>query len=221
MVSLQVVTLSAIEARVKNATKREGPNALERAWQAAQSGGAQSDFSGFVLLAARLQESRPGEPIYLPLKSIAMLMDEHVTQVRRWRKRAFAMGILELHKPYVRKRRATEYFFRWSADEGKETVSPKEVCSQDGVSPGNHITTSPDGQFTTFSRPCDHAIVLPGNQAAVSPSCCVTKLLCHQDDVSPMVAQLDYSPFRETAAPQNPAPEPLDEPKPPMIEVDF
>ena len=104
------VTLSAIETYVKNTTKREGPDALEQAWQVAQSEGAQSDFSGFILLAARLQESRPGEPILLPLERTAKMMDVHVTQVTRWRKRAYAMGFLELHKHSVRKRRAAEYF---------------------------------------------------------------------------------------------------------------
>ena len=74
------VTLFAIETHVKNAAKREGPDALEQAWQAAQGEGAQSDFCGFLLLAARLQESRPGESIFLPLERTALLMGEHASR---------------------------------------------------------------------------------------------------------------------------------------------
>jgi len=230
------VTLSAIETYVKNTTKREGPDALEQAWQVAQSEGAQSDFSGFILLAARLQESRPGEPILLPLERTAKMMDVHVTQVTRWRKRAYAMGFLELHKHSVRKRRAAEYFFHWPADEAKETVSPSEVCKPEGVSPLKHLSTSPDkqiptspdSQFTTFAGQQASCATIPmgdgvlsGNQATVSLGNCVTRQVCNQADVWPLVTPLDYSPFRKPDAPPNPAAEPIDDSKPPLIEVDF
>ena len=88
-----------------------GPDPLECAWTASESGTHSSGYARFLALAHHLQLARPGLPIALPLKRIGELMDRDWTQIRRWRQRAVSEGWLQPVACYVPHRRAAQYLY--------------------------------------------------------------------------------------------------------------
>lgn len=102
----EVCTIAASVARYEVG----GPDPLEVAWQA-MDGAYISGFEKFTALCRNLQLARPGQPIALPLERIGVLMGRHWTQVRRWRQRAVAQGLLRPVGHYVPHRKAAQYLF--------------------------------------------------------------------------------------------------------------
>jgi len=87
-----------------------GPDPLLAAWQATQGAGG-SNYERFRLLAAHLQEQRPGQAIALPLERIASLLGVHWNSVSYYRSKAVASGILTPAGDYIPHRRAGLYRF--------------------------------------------------------------------------------------------------------------
>jgi hypothetical protein len=100
--------VSAIAASVSR-YPTGGPDPLETAWQAVRAAGTTSGYDGFIALAMRLQEARPGLAIALPLKRTAALFGVHFTSVQQWRKRAVATGLLAPAGDYIPHRKAGLY----------------------------------------------------------------------------------------------------------------
>jgi len=86
-----------------------GPDPLEAAWQAVQATGTKSGYIGFIALAQRLQEARPGLTIALPLVRTAELFGVHFTSVQQWRKKAVVTGLLVPAGDYIPHRKAGLY----------------------------------------------------------------------------------------------------------------
>lgn len=84
---------------------------LEQAWEAAKAGifESSSPYDHFVALCCELQGHWPGEPIALPLESIATILSCNFGTVGRYRQRAVDEGKLVCVTPYVAHRTAASY----------------------------------------------------------------------------------------------------------------
>jgi hypothetical protein len=71
-----------------------GPDPLEQAWRAIQSGTYTSRYEQFIALVHDLQRSRPEQPIVLPLERIATLMGCAWESVRGYRQKAAKSGLI-------------------------------------------------------------------------------------------------------------------------------
>lgn len=95
-----------------------GPDPLELAWSECDFQNCGSPYERFLELARHLQSLRPNLPIALPLERISELFKCDWTQVRRWRNRAEASGILTLYSRPVPHRKAATFMFNEPSPRG-------------------------------------------------------------------------------------------------------
>jgi hypothetical protein len=86
-----------------------GPDPLEEAWQAIQEQSHRSRYDLFLALVRELQRRRGDQPIVLPLKRIATLMECDWSSVRGYRQNAAREGIIYRVADPVPHRRAAQY----------------------------------------------------------------------------------------------------------------
>jgi hypothetical protein len=124
-----------------------GLDPLESAWEAVRKERYPARYEWFLALARALQGARPNQPIALPEKRIAALLECGFTLISRFRQRATKEGLLTLVARHVPHRKATLFIFNTGVKLGSvelNTVSSGLVTQAPASCPSyTHTETGP------------------------------------------------------------------------------